>query len=521
LLQVKNINITYKKDLRELVSDLSFILNDGDKAAVIGEEGNGKSTLLKLIYDEAMVEDYVEYSGEIIRGKSILGYLGQELEPEEREMGVYDFLCGEPGFLESGPKELARYAGKLRIPLELLYSQQRMDTLSGGEKIKICMVRILCRKPDVLLLDEPSNDIDLNTLMWLEQLILEWKGPVLFISHDEVLLERTANKIIHLEQIKKKKKARQTVKSLDYENYVTERAGGIKRQEQLARKERDEYEKQQERLRRIEQKVEREQDTITRQNPHGGALLKKKMHAVKSMERRFEKEFGQMTEFPDVEEAIFMKFKEIEALPMGKTVLNLSLPELRIEERVLSKDIHIRVRGPEKVCLVGENGVGKTTLLKYIASRLLERTDIRTAYIPQNYEELEAFGAPSKATPVEFLAKSWDKEEITRIRTFLGSLKYTADEMEHPVCALSGGQKAKLLLLKVCMSGANVLVLDEPTRNFSPLSGPVIRKMLADFPGAIISISHDRKYMREVCDKIYLLTADGLNLQEPSLDGGV
>lgn len=514
MLQIRNVRITYKKDLRELVSDLSFVLNDGDKAAVIGEEGNGKSTLLKLIYDESLVADYVEYSGEIVKNNSVLGYLGQELEPEEREKSVYEFLAEEPEFLESEQKELAAYAGKLHVPVSLLYSEQKMGTLSGGEKVKICMIRILCRKPNVLLLDEPSNDIDLNTLLWLEQFILDWRGPVLYISHDETLLERTANKIIHLEQIKKKKQARHTVKAVDYVTYVNQRADGLQRQEQLARQEHREYRKQQERFLQIEQKVEHQQDTVSRGNPHKAKMLKRKMHTLKSMERRYEKEYEQMTEIPDVEEAIFVKFGETEALPSGKPVMDISLPELTTGDRVLARNIHLTVVGREKVCLVGDNGVGKTTLLKSIAAPLLDRADIKAAYIPQNYADSEGFGADMEATPVEYLAESWDKEEITRIRTFLGSMKYTADEMEHPICRLSGGQKAKLLLLKICMSGANVLLLDEPTRNFSPLSGPVIRKMLAEFQGAIISISHDRKYIAEVCEKVYRLTGEGLTLVE-------
>ena len=126
--------------------------------------------------------------------------------------------------------------------------------------------------------------------------------------------------------------------------------------------------------------------------------------------------------------------------------------------------------------------------------------------MPQNYEDL----LDLSMTPVDFLDRTGDKEERTRIRTYLGSLKYTADEMEHPIRELSGGQKAKVLLLKMSMSDANVLILDEPTRNFSPLSGPVIRKMIQEFPGAVISISHDRKYIKEVCEKIYELTVDGL-----------
>ena len=120
-------------------------------------------------------------------------------------------------------------------------------------------------------------------------------------------------------------------------------------------------------------------------------------------------------------------------------------------------------------------------------------------------------------TPVEFLSETGDKEEISRIRTYLGSMKYTPDEMLHKIGDLSGGQKAKILLLKMSMSGSNVLILDEPTRNFSPLSGPVIRDMLKGFGGTIITISHDRKYINEVADVVYELTESGLKLFEGEL----
>ena len=143
-----------------------------------------------------------------------------------------------------------------------------------------------------------------------------------------------------------------------------------------------------------------------------------------------------------------------------------------------------------------------------IAAELKEREDLRVDYMPQNYEDQ----LDLSMTPVDFLDSIGEKSERTKIRTYLGSLKYTADEMDHPIRELSGGQKAKVLLLKMSLGNANVLILDEPTRNFSPLSGPVIRKMLREFPGAIISISHDRKYIGEVCGKEYLLEKDGLRL---------
>ena len=132
-------------------------------------------------------------------------------------------------------------------------------------------------------------------------------------------------------------------------------------------------------------------------------------------------------------------------------------------------------------------------------------------YMPQDYSDL----IDDQMTPAEFLCVTGDKEEQTRIRTYLGSMKYTAEEMDHRISELSGGQKAKLILLKLSMSDANVLVLDEPTRNLSPLSGPAVRQALRSFPGAIISVSHDRKYMEEVCDTLYELTGEGLTKRSP------
>jgi ATPase subunit of ABC transporter with duplicated ATPase domains len=145
-----------------------------------------------------------------------------------------------------------------------------------------------------------------------------------------------------------------------------------------------------------------------------------------------------------------------------------------------------------------------------IAEEMRRRTDVTACFMPQTYEE----ALPWDITPVDFLAPSGEKEEVTTARTFLGAMKYTAEEMFHPAGELSGGQKAKLLLLKISLTEADVLILDEPTRNLSPLSGPEIRDILRGFPGAIISVSHDRKYITEVCDKIYRLTPDGLSPAE-------
>lgn len=506
MLQVKNLSIYHKKDLRPLASNLSFTLNEGDKAAIIGEEGNGKSTLLKLLWDPALVENYIEYEGEIHINQTVCGYLPQELNAEERQKTVYEFLCGEPAFLETDYRELASMAGKLGLSVDLLYSDARMELLSGGEKIKIQLIRIMSMRPSLFLLDEPSNDIDIDTLKWLEDFINDCPFPVLYISHDETLLEHTANMILHMEQLKRKTESHCTVFRTGYQEYVRLRQEGLERQERLAQEEKAALEKQQEKFRRIYEKVEYQQNVISRQNPAGARLLKKKIHSLKSMERRFERQTENMTQRPDTEKAIFFRFAQGEGIPASKWVIDYELPLLTVGNRELAHDIRLQVRGPEKVCIIGKNGVGKTTLLRLISQQLLGRTDIRAAYMPQNYEELLSLDK----TPVEYLSQTWDKEENTKIRTYLGSMKYTIQEMDHAIRELSGGQKAKLLLLKMSMEQRNVLILDEPTRNFSPLSGPVIRELLQNFPGAVISVSHDRKYIREVCSRVLELRREGL-----------
>lgn len=509
MLQIKDLTITHRKDLRIILEKFNMTLNDGDKAVIIGEEGNGKSTLMKWIYDSELAEEYTECEGQLIKSGEVLGYLPQEIPEADKNKTLYEYFSEGNLFFDKDPKELSELAKEFKVSVDFFYSDQNMGSLSGGEKVKAQLLRILIDKPTVLLLDEPSNDIDISTLELLERLINGWKHIVLFISHDETLIENTANVVIHIEQVMRKTKSRYTIVRDSYRNYIEKRAEDFQKQAQLAVNDKREKKRRDEKYARVYNSVEHALSSISRQAPAEARNLKDKMHTVKAMGKRFAKEDENMTKMPEQEEAIFFKLGSDGAkMPAGKTVIEYQLDELRTpdDSRVLAKDIFLRVRGPEKICIVGTNGAGKTTLLKKMAEELLARKDIKAQYMPQNYEEL----LDLDVTPVEFLDETGDKEVRTRKRTYLGSLKYTADEMDHPIRELSGGQKAKVLLLKMSLSDANVLILDEPTRNFSPLSGPVIRKMIALFPGAVISISHDRKYIDEVCTKVYTLTENGL-----------
>ena len=497
MLELKNITIRLKNDERYITDNFSFTLNDGEKAVIIGEEGNGKSTLLKFIYQQSLIEEYCSCSGDVIT-KSKMAYLPQVME--ESTLSLTEYFEDSEYYMHTDTLE------KLGLSVDFILSDQKLATLSGGEKVKVQLARLLMGEPDILLLDEPTNDLDIPTLQWLESFIAESKLPILYISHDETLIEHTANVIVHMEQIVRKTKCRILVSRCSYHEYLSHRRSSFAHQEQVAKKQREDYEKQMEKWRKIYNRVDHEQAVITRQNPGGARLLKKKMHSVISMGKRFEREKENFLDFPQEEEAILAKFDESIRLPSGKTVLDFSCDRLCIGERILSQNLKLYVSGNEHIGIVGRNGAGKSTLLLLLWDELKYRRDITAAFMPQDYSEVLDFNK----TPIQYLAENYTKDEVTKARTYMGGMKFTHEEMTGKIGSLSGGQKAKILFLDMVLRKANVLLLDEPTRNFSPLSNPVVRAAIFHFGGAVISVSHDRKYLDEVCDKIYELRENGL-----------
>ena len=346
--------------------------------------------------------------------------------------------------------------------------------------------------------------MDINSIEWLKNFIKNIDIPIIFISHDEDLIENCANVIIHIEQLMRKQKPKISIEKLDYENYVENRGNAIERQERIAKKQREEFDKKQRKYQKIYERVQHE--IRSTKNDFWGTELKIKMHTVKSIGRRLEKEKENLLDFPDYEESIFVKFDEAVNYSSKKEILDLNLEKLVIGSKVLSENIELKVFGTDKICIIGENGIGKTTLLKIILENI--KKNVKIAYMPQNYDDKMNVDM----SIIDYLSKTYEKEETTKIRTFLGSMKFTADEMFHNLKSLSGGQKAKIYFLKMILENPEVLVLDEPTRNLSPFSSVEIRKLLKSYKGAIISVSHDKKYINEVCDKVYRLNKNGLEL---------
>lgn len=509
MIEVKHLTV-HKTDGTELLDDVSFTVSAGDKIAIIGEEGNGKSTLLQLIVRDT-VPDHLTVSGEIRKDHEIFGYLPQHLPKIWQDAIPADFLISTVPDQIIHPEDynrltlFASLAESLHLPKGFLEQAIPLKCLSGGERVKLQLLKLLGSPATTLLLDEPTNDLDIDALEFLEEFIRTRKIPVLFVSHDETLLENTANRILHLEQVNLKTKRRFTFYQGSYRTYVDERLQGYEKTLQLARKEKAEYLEKKRRLNDLMNAVHAAQNAISRQDPSGGRLLKKKMHAVKSMERRFDRESYSKVDHP--EEAIHIFFPAV-TLPRSKRILELAGQSLSIGDRLLLEPFDLTVLAGDKVVITGSNGTGKSQLLQAIYRELKDRPDLSIGYMPQDYMKGLA-GFPSA---LDYLARTGAKADIERARELMGAMKFTRDEMLHPPDQLSDGQKAKLFFLHFIMEGKEVLLLDEPTRNFSPLSAPVIRSILKDFPGCIIAASHDRLFISNVCDR--RLHIEGQSLRE-------
>lgn len=494
MLTIKNVTI---KDLKNhiFIENFNYSLGNQDKVAIIGEEGNGKSTFLKAVYDPKWIEDYMVMSGEIMKDFQHIGYLPQQLPDVWRTSSICEFL------LKKDPDEeipFERYndlqvfetqGQKLHIQPSLLQSEQSMGTLSGGEKVKLQMLKLMVEPMDLLLLDEPTNDLDIHTLEWMETFLNECRIPVIFISHDITLLSTTANVIIHFEQLNHQTKCRSTVYKGNYKEYVQQRSSRRDKDIQLASKEKQEYIKKKIRLNDQRNALhDALNDTV--RNPGLAAQLKRKMRNIKAQEHRFEREG--YSHVDSIEEAIDIHFEECDAHE-SKRILELHMDALCIGERKLIEDVDLLIKGKDKIVITGDNGSGKSVLMKEIYRHLKNCSDIILGYMPQNYKEQ----MDMSITPIAFLMERGDASDITRCRQLLGVMKFTAEEMEHVISDISEGQKAKLFLLNFIKRRCNVLLLDEPTRNLSPLSSPAIIHMLEEFNGCMIAVSHDRCFIAQ------------------------
>ena len=520
---------------KEVFSNVSFSVNSGDRVGIIGPNGAGKSTLLNIlsgedhcdsgqvytardltvgyfhqndlftstrtIYEEmlSVFQDVIDMEGRIHELSDEITRLsesgGDGLEQALRE---YDRLQQEydrrNGY--SYQSEIAGVLASLDFP-DTVKDKYTSD-LSGGERTRLALGMLLLRKPDILFLDEPTNHLDISTLKWLEQYIRNYQGTVLIISHDRYFLDHTVNRIFALDH------HRLSIYEGNYTFYVKEH----KIRYESAKKA---YEHQQAEIRR-------QKELISRYKQRGTEKLAKR---AKSREKALEK--TELLDRPVGDRAtIRMRFHQdsvsgndtLHAEHVSRTVRN------GMESRTVLKDVSFDIKRGERICIIGPNGAGKSTLLKMIMSEIAPDSGfIKVGHnIDFGYYDQEQSMLNESSTVIEEMRNAYELYSDTELRNLLGRFLFRGEDVFKQVSVLSGGERARLSLLKLMMSGSNMLILDEPTNHLDIESREVFEDALIEFPGTSVTVSHDRYLLNKVPTSIYELRDGNLTVYHGGYD---
>jgi ATP-binding cassette subfamily F protein 3 len=521
LLQISGLSKSY--GVSSVLSSITFQVLPRERVGLVGVNGAGKSTLLRIIAGEISAD-----SGTVYKAKeTTIGYLAQSsglqsdrtidaemravfshLTDAEQELRSLEQQIADPK-LQADAKQYAnileRYAAlsdwfrekggfemetRIRSVLHGMgFSQFSPDTvistLSGGQKTRLALARILLQAPDLLMLDEPTNYLDIATLTWLEDYLRSYNGAILVVSHDRYFLDAVVQTIVEIE--------RHTAKRYpgNYSRFIDLKSAEYESQMKL-------YEKQQDEIARLEDFVQR---NIVR-----ASTTKRAQSRRKTLEKmdRLDKPAG------DLKKAHFSF--EIER-HSGNDVLDVRELSIRFEERAdpLFRDVSFRLERGENVALIGPNGIGKSTLLKALVGQqpfehgtIRWGTNIKIGYYDQEHKELN----PSN-TVLEELWNAYPRIEEARIRTVLGNFLFSGDDVQKRIGSLSGGERARVSLSKLMLAKANMLILDEPTNHLDLYSKEVLESALLDYDGTLLFISHDRYFLNKMAERIVELTPSG------------
>lgn len=519
ILSANRLSKLYGTDV--ILADVSFRVNAGDRVGIVGRNGAGKTTLLKLLTRELSADEGEFFVSQDTR----VGYLKQRdnFDGEGTVIGEIDKIFTDihrleaeieqvTAEIEAGKSDPARIEKLDRLHMQyeqmggytykseitgILHSMafgsafydKKIASLSGGERTRLALAALLLEKPDLLLLDEPTNHLDIGTLKWLEQYLASYKGTILVVSHDRYFLDRIANRIFEVENHK----------VYTYEgNYTSSLSQKRLRRETQQRA----YDNQQ-------REIARQEEIIRKMKQHGTEHLAKR---AASREKRLD-----MIDRVERPEALQgrMKISFKQNFPSGEDVLlaqDLSKSFGYGEnKRELFHGVNLDIKRGERVCIVGPNGVGKTTLLRI----LLEEQQPTSGHLKIGHNV--AFGYYDQGqlllnesnTVLEELKESYRLYTDTEMRSILGRFLFRGDDVFLRVGSLSGGEKARLSLLKLMLSGANTLILDEPTNHLDIDSKEVFEDALLEFPGTAIIVSHDRYFLQKIPTRILELNHDG------------
>ncbi len=518
-------NISKSNSHRILFIEASAALNRGEKIGLVGPNGAGKTTLFRMITgqeipDEGQVtvekhvtigyfsQDVGEMSGrsaatEVMDGAGPVSEVAAELRELEAamvdpdRMDEMDQIIERYGEVQARYEELDGYGleGRAREVLAgLSFTQEMMDgdvgKLSGGWKMRVALARILLMRPDVMLLDEPSNHLDIESLIWLESFLKGYDGALLMTSHDREFMNRIVTKIIEIDA------GSLTTYSGDYAFYEQQRAQNEKQQQA-------QFERQQAMLAKEIKFIER--------------FKARASHAAQVQSRVKKLDKIERVEPPKRRQAVAFEFQP--APRSGEDVVNLKGVHKKYGSRSIYEGLDFMVRRKERWCIMGINGAGKSTLLKLVAGtaepddgNVTVGASVKMGYFAQHAMDV----LDGDLTVFEWLEAEFPRAGQGALRTLAGCFGFSGDDVEKKCRVLSGGEKARLVMAAMLFDPPNFLVLDEPTNHLDLDTKEMLIKALSDYEGTMLFVSHDRHFLAELSNRVLELTPEGIH----RYDGG-
>lgn len=512
--QIKHALVQYAADT--ILEDVNFEIHDREKIAVVGRNGCGKTTLLKLIAGDIEMSnlDSDEECGITMAGNQRIGFLRQisfpdgevtveeeikktfapiftcearmkELETEQMHDGGNTALLREYADLQNQMEALRGYSWqqdmeimfqKFGFPLEDL--KRPIGSFSGGQQTKVAFIKLLLSRPDIMLLDEPTNHLDLPTIEWLENYLKDYDKAVVIVSHDRMFLDRVIDVTYEIEYHRIKR-------------YPGNYTAFIKRKEEELIKQEKDYEEQQKEIERLTAWIEKWKNTPTKV----AATRSKRMaieHMVKiEKPRRFDTRTFHAMFTPRME-----SYTDV-----------LTVEKLRIGYDAELSQVSFQLKKGERLAVLGENGKGKSTLLKTLIGEIPSLggtfqfgSNVEWGYFDQ--QKAVVNDADPEQSVLDNFWEEYPKLMREEVRSALGSFLFSQEEVEKKMGQLSGGEKVRLALCKMFQTKPNLLILDEPTNHMDMVGKEALEMMLKDFPGTVLFVSHDRYFIRQVATEI-------------------
>src|SRR5688572_20275928 len=513
-------NISKQNGHQLLVIEASAALNRGEKVGLVGPNGAGKTTLFRMITgqeqpDEGQVsvdrgvtigyfsQDVGEMAGrsavaEVMDGAGPVSEVAAELKELEAAMadpdqaGNFDEIIARYGEVQARYEELDGYSldGRAREVLDGLgFSQKMMDgdvgALSGGWKMRVALAKILLMRPDALLLDEPSNHLDLESLIWLEDFLKRYEGGVLMTSHDREFMNRIVNKIVEIDG------GALTAYSGNYEYYQQQRA--------LSEKQ-------------MQAQYDRQQAMLAKEIAFIERFKARASHAAQVQSRVKKLDKIDKVEPPRRQQKINFEFRP--PARSGEDVVMLKQVHKGYGERSIYEGLDFHVRRRERWCIMGVNGAGKSTLLKLVADAIepdqgsISRgPSVKLGYFAQHAMDL----LEGDRTVFETLQDAFPQAGQAPLRALAGCFGFPGDDIEKKCRVLSGGEKARLVMAKLLFDAPNFLVLDEPTNHLDIATKQMLIEALSSYEGTMLFVSHDRHFLAALSNRVLELTPDGIH----------